>query len=166
MIKIYSSPSCASCRKVKSWFTKENIPFQEINILKDPLTETDLKEMLEKSLDGTDEIISTRSKIFKEQQIDVNSMSVRELLSFIKENPSILKRPIIVDESKIQVGYNSDEIEIFERQKREIVQAKKIADEACKNCPDREECLHRFDDKQNKIEPGSGPSYCNDSCEK
>ena len=44
----------------------------------------------------------TRSKIFKEQQIDVNSMSVRELLSFIKENPSILKRPIIVDESKIQ----------------------------------------------------------------
>ena len=159
MIKIYSSPSCSSCRKVKSWFKKEQIPFSEINILKDPLTEEDLKEMLEKSLDGTDEIISTRSKIFKEQNIDVDAMSIKELLSFIQQNPSILKRPIIVDDSKIQVGYNADEIEIFEKEKRKISLAKQIAAQACKDCPGREECLHRYDDKKSKTE------YCDGDCE-
>ena len=151
MIKIYSSPSCSSCRKVKAWFNKEKIPYREVNILKEKLTEEDLKEMLEKSLDGTDEIISTRSKIFKEQHIDVESMSIKALLAFIQENPSILKRPIIVDDSKIQVGYNSDEIEIFEREKQ-IIAAKQIAKENCQNCPDRENCVHRFDDTKAVIE--------------
>ena len=153
MIKIYLSPSCSSCRKVKAWFQKEEIPFEEFNILKDPLTEEDLKEMLNKSLDGTDEIISTRSKIFKEQNIDVDSMSIKELLSFIKANPTILKRPIIVDKDKIQVGYNLDEIEIFERNKKEILRAKKIAAEMCtkENCPNYEECEHRFSDTKKSV---------------
>lgn len=161
MIKIYSSPSCASCRKVKTWFDKEKIPYHEINILKDPLTEKDLKEMLEKSLDGTDEIISTRSKIFKELNIDVEAMSVHELLLFIRQNPTILKRPIIVDDSKIQVGYNLDEIEIFEREKRNLLNAQRIADEACKSCPDRDNCLHRYDDNRPNLET----TVCTDECD-
>lgn len=146
MIKIYFSPSCSSCRKVKAWFDKEAIPYKEINILKEKLSADELKEMLLKSLDGTDEIISTRSKIFKEQNIDVESMSINELVNFILDNPSILKRPIIVNDHMIQVGYNSDEIEIFEREKSKIIKAKQIADEACKQCPERENCQHRFDD--------------------
>ncbi len=153
MIKIYLSPSCSSCRKVKAWFEEQEIPFKEINILKTPLTEENLKEMLNKSLDGTDEIVSTRSKVFKEQNIDVDSMSVSELLKFITENPSILKRPIIVDEDKIQVGYNADEIEIFERRKKEILAAKRIASSMCtkENCPQYDTCDHRFTDTKKTV---------------
>lgn len=153
MIKIYLSPSCASCRKVKAWFEEQEIPFKEINILKTPLTENDLKEMLNKSLDGTEEIVSTRSKIFKEKDIDVESMSVSELLKFITENPTILKRPIIVDEDKIQVGYNSDEIEIFERTKKKILAAKKVAESICtkEKCPNYESCEHRFTDTKASV---------------
>ena len=139
MIKIYMSPSCLSCRKVKSYFIKENIPFKEINILKHEISVDELKEMLNKSLDGTDEIISTRSKVFKEENVDLESMSIQELCSFIKEHPSILKRPIIVDDNKIQVGYNADEIEIFQK-------AKRIANDNCKKgvCENYEECDHHF----------------------
>ena len=126
MIKIYMSPSCTSCRKVKAWFDEQNIPYEEINILKHEITLEELKEMLNKSRDGTDEIISTRSKVFKERNIDVDSMSVKELLDFIRENPTILKRPIIVDDDRIQVGYNADELEIFQRNCRAIATAKDI----------------------------------------
>ncbi len=113
MVKIYTSPSCSSCRKVKTWFKEQNIPFQEINILAGTITKDDLKEILTKSLDGTEEIISKRSKVMKEQHIDVDSMSLNDLLDFIQKNPTILKRPIIVDDRKIQVGYNEDEIRVF-----------------------------------------------------
>ena len=141
MIKIYMSPSCLSCRKVKQYFQKENIPFTEINILKHEITIDELKEMLNKSLDGTEEIISTRSKVFKEENVDIDSMSIQQLCNFIKEHPSILKRPIIVDENKIQVGYNSDEIEIFQK-------AKCLAKSTCKNgvCNKFESCQHHFTD--------------------
>lgn len=149
MIKIYLSPSCLSCRKVKAWFEEQQIPFEEINILKKPLTGDELKEILMKSLDGADEIISTRSKVFKEKNVNVESMSVGELVRFIQENPTVLKRPIIVDDKFIQVGYNADEIEIFERKKSEIASAKKIASHICTeaNCPNYGNCDHHFNDR-------------------
>lgn len=142
MIRIYMSPSCSSCRKVKAWFQEQGISFEEINILRHRITEKDLKDMLNKSLDGTDEIISTRSKIFKEEKLDVDSMSLHELCSFISENPTVLKRPIIVDDDKIQVGYNADEIEIFEK-------AKRIIKTNCseKSCDQYTTCEHRYQDQ-------------------
>ena len=32
MIRIYTAPSCASCRKVKSWLNENQIPYVEKNI--------------------------------------------------------------------------------------------------------------------------------------
>ncbi len=113
MIRIYTAPSCASCRKVKSWFKEHQIPYVEKNIFSTLLRDNELKELLERSENGTDDIISKRSKIIKEQNIDIESMAISELIDFIKENPSILKRPIMIDERRFQVGYNAEEIRVF-----------------------------------------------------
>lgn len=113
MIKIYTSPSCSSCRKVKQWFDEQQIPYEEYNIFSASLSEAELKEILYKSENGTDDIISTRSKVIKEKNIDVNDLTMSELVRFIKDNPSVLKRPIMVDTNRIQVGYNSEEIMTF-----------------------------------------------------
>ena len=131
MIKIYTSPSCSSCRKVKKWFMDENIPFIEKNIFVATLNEKELTDILMKSENGTEDIISKKSKIIKENDIDIDSMN-------IKENPSVLKRPIIVDDHRIQVGYNPDEIRSF------IPHARRLAEWACKNdnCPQYDSCGH------------------------
>lgn len=139
MIKIYLSASCASCRKVKAWFKNENIPFEEINLNKHKITQEELKEMLNKSLNGTEDIISTRAKVFKDHDIDIDSMSLSELLDFVVKNPTVLKRPIIVDDHKIQVGYNADEIEIFEKVKK--LMSKTCTPECCPNYPN---CEHPY----------------------
>ena len=136
MIKIYTSPSCSSCRKVKKWFLEQNIPFIEKNIFVATLNEKELTDMLMKSENGTEDIVSTKSKIIKEGNIDVDSMTVKELISFIRENPSILKRPIMVDDRKIQVGYNEDDISAF------IPRARRLAEFSCthRDCPKFETC--------------------------
>ena len=136
MIKIYTSPSCSSCRKVKKWFLEQNIPFIEKNIFVATLNEQELTDILMKSENGTDDIISKKSKIVKESGVDIDSMTVKELIGFIKENPSILKRPIMVDDHRIQVGYNPDEIRSF------IPHARRLAEWACKNdaCPQHDNC--------------------------
>jgi len=113
MIRIYTAPSCASCRKVKAWLTEHNIPYAEKNIFSTLLREEELRELLTRSENGTDDIISKRSKIIKEGKVDIEDMSVNELIHFIQENPSILKRPIIIDERRFQVGYNAEEIRAF-----------------------------------------------------
>ncbi|MCD7808420.1 MAG: transcriptional regulator Spx [Erysipelotrichaceae bacterium] len=113
MIRIYTAPSCASCRKVKAWLKEHQIPYVEKNIFSTLLREGELRELLERSENGTDDIISKRSKIIKENKVDIEDMSVNELIHFIQENPSILKRPIIIDERRFQVGYNAEEIRAF-----------------------------------------------------
>ena len=113
MIKVYTSPSCLSCRKVKRYFTKYNIPFVEKNILHTKLTKDDIFRMLVNSENGFEDIISIRSKVFKEQNIDLEAMKINELIEFIIANPTILKRPIIVTDNEIQVGYNDDDITLF-----------------------------------------------------
>ena len=113
MIQIYTTPSCASCRKAKKWFDQYKIPYSEKNIFSIKLSKEDIFRMLANSENGFEDIISTRSKIFKEKKLDPENMSVQALVEFIIEYPSVLKRPIIINESELQVGYNNEDITIF-----------------------------------------------------
>ena len=113
MIQIYTTPSCASCRKAKKWFDQYKIPYSEKNIFSIRLSKEDIYRMLANSENGFEDIISTRSKVFKEKKLDPESMSVQALVEFIIDNPSVLKRPIIINESELQVGYNNEDITIF-----------------------------------------------------
>jgi len=113
VITIYTTSSCSSCRKAIQWMKDHNIPFKEKNIFTQRLTVEDLRKILKNTENGFEDIISTRSKFFTEQNIDLESMHTKELEQLIIENPSILRRPIIVDEDRIQVGYNDDDIRVF-----------------------------------------------------
>ncbi|MGM9814169.1 MAG: Spx/MgsR family RNA polymerase-binding regulatory protein [Candidatus Enteromonas sp.] len=135
MIHIYVSPSCSSCRKVKQWFDDQNIPYKTTNIFSNEFTEDDIRTLITKSENGTDDIISPRSKIVQENNIDFDEMKISELVRFIKANPSVLKRPIIVDDRRLQVGYNEDEISAF------IPLARRYADMVCANCGNCELCV-------------------------
>lgn len=113
MIVVYTSPGCASCRKVKQWLKDHNLQYIEKNIFKTLLNENEIKELFERTENGSDDIVSKRSKIIQENNVDIDSMTLNELVSFIKENPSVLKRPIIISENKFQVGYDEEEIDTF-----------------------------------------------------
>ncbi|WP_077212129.1 Spx/MgsR family RNA polymerase-binding regulatory protein [Bacillus dakarensis] len=104
---------CKSTKKAKQWFKKHGVPFSERNIVKEPLTVSELREILRMSEDGTDGIISTRSQIYKELNLDLDELSLHELLEYIQEHPRLLKSPIIVDEKRLQAGYHEDGIRQF-----------------------------------------------------
>jgi len=113
MVTLYTSPSCTSCRKARTWLEDQSIPFTERNIFSEPLSLEEIKEILRMTEDGTDEIISTRSKIFQKLNIDLDSLPLQQLFDLIQKNPGLLRRPIILDEKRLQVGYNEDEIRRF-----------------------------------------------------
>ena len=113
MVTLYTSPSCTSCRKAKSWLEEHEIPYTERNIFSEPLTMEEIKEILRMTEDGTDEIISTRSKTFQKLDVNLDTMPLQDLFRLIKDNPGLLRRPIIIDEKRLQVGYNEDEIRRF-----------------------------------------------------
>ncbi|MCA9765055.1 MAG: transcriptional regulator Spx [Carnobacterium sp.] len=113
MVTIYTSPSCTSCRKARAWLEENNITYKERNIFSEPLDIPEIKSILRMTEDGTEEIISTRSKAFQELNIDLEELPLQDLFVLIQNNPGLLRRPIMVDEKRLQVGYNEDEIRRF-----------------------------------------------------
>ena len=113
MIVVYTSPGCASCRKVKNWLNDHELRFIEKNIFHTTLNESEIKHLLMRSENGTEDIISNRSKIIQENNIDVEDMTMNQLVEFIQENPSVLKRPIVLNEKTFLVGYDEEEIGAF-----------------------------------------------------
>lgn len=113
MLKLYTSPSCTSCRKARAWLQEYNIPFEERNIFQEPLNIDELKQILSMTENGTEEIISTRSKVFQQLDTDLDDLPLSEVLDLVQKNPGLLRRPIMIDEKRLQVGFNEDEIRRF-----------------------------------------------------
>ncbi len=113
MVTLYTSPSCTSCRKARAWLEEHNIPFEERNIFSNPLNVNEIKQILQMTEDGTEEIISKRSKIFQDLDIDLDELPLQKLYTLIQKNPGLLRRPIMMDSKRLQVGYNEDEIRRF-----------------------------------------------------
>lgn len=113
MVTLFTSPSCTSCRKARAWLEEHEIPYNERNIFSENLSEDEIKQILRMTEDGTDEIISTRSKVFQTLDVGLDQLPLKKLIKLIQDNPGLLRRPIILDDKRLQVGYNEDEIRRF-----------------------------------------------------
>ena len=120
MIVLYTSPGCASCRKVRNWLKENDFKFIEKNIFTTQLQDNEIKYLLLRSENGSEDIISKRSKVVINNKIQVDEMKLEELVHFVIDNPSVLKRPIIVSENNFLVGYDVEEIEVLNKYKRRI----------------------------------------------
>jgi regulatory protein spx len=113
MVTLYITSSCASCRKAKAWLQEHQIDFIERNIVSEPLTVEEIKSILRLTEDGTEDIISTNSKTYKQLDMDIDSLPLNQLYDLIIKNPQMLRRPILQDHKRLQVGYNEEEIRSF-----------------------------------------------------
>src|SRR5690625_4053265 len=102
--------SCASTRKAKKWLTSHNIPFVYRDIIREPVNERELQSILRLTEDGTDDIISKRSNIYQELNLDLDTIPLKELYELVQKYPKLLRQPIIMDQRKIQIGFDKDNI--------------------------------------------------------
>src|SRR5699024_5141403 len=113
MIKLYVSPSCTSCRKAKSWLEEHNLGYEEKNIYHEPLSKDEIKEILMLTDKGTVKNISYRSQDYQDMEVNIDTLSTNEFLNLFIEEPSLIRRPIIMDDRRLQIGYNEEEIRMF-----------------------------------------------------
>ena len=93
--------------------TELNLDYKEVNLLVQQLSDDELKYMLQRTENGAEDIVSKRSKVIKDGNVNIDDMSVSEWIEFLRDHPSALRRPINIDERRFQVGYNDDEIREF-----------------------------------------------------
>ena len=132
MVTLFITPSCTSCRKARTWLQENNIPFVERNIFTEPLSESEIKSILRMTENGTEDIVSMRSKAFSELDVDIADLALNDFYELVKEQPGLLRRPIVLDDKRLQIGYNEDEIRRFlprEVRARELQRARELVNE-------------------------------------
>jgi Arsenate reductase and related proteins, glutaredoxin family len=82
-------------------------------LITDKIDPEDFLKIFSLTENGTEEIISTRSRAYKRLSLDFERLSLHELVKIIEENRTLLRRPLILDDKRLQVGYNEDDIRKF-----------------------------------------------------
>ena len=113
MVTLYTTPSCTSCRKARAWLEEHQIPYTERNIFSEPLSLQEIKDILRMTEEGTEDIVSTRSKAYSDLNIEISEISLNDFYRIVQEQPGLLRRPIMIDEKRLQIGFNVDEIRRF-----------------------------------------------------
>ena len=54
-----------------------------------------------------------KKRYAKNLGVDIEDLSMNEVIDIILETPRILKSPILVDNKRLQVGYKEDDIRAF-----------------------------------------------------
>ncbi|TLS36339.1 Spx/MgsR family RNA polymerase-binding regulatory protein [Pseudalkalibacillus caeni] len=113
----YTYPSCTSCRKTKKWLKENNVDFEERHLFKETPTVEELKEILKITTEGVEEILAKRSRSFKNLNLDVENLTVNELLALMNKEPKLLRRPLITNGKKLIVGFDKSGLNNLKQKK-------------------------------------------------
>ena len=103
-------PICTTCKKAKKWLEANNIIFEDRNIKIDNPTKEELKLWIKKSGLNINKFFNTSGKIYKENNLKekVAQGNIDELLDILSSDGMVVKRPIIVGEDFVLVGFNEE----------------------------------------------------------
>ena len=104
-------PKCSTCRKAKRWLDTHNIAYTDRHIAEDNPSFEELKQWYKKSSLPLKKFFNTSGSLYKDMKLKdkLPSMSDEEQLKLLATNGMLVKRPLIVDESGILVGFKESE---------------------------------------------------------
>ncbi len=104
-------PKCTTCQKAKKWLDEHNIEYKERHIVEENPSYDELKEWYEKSGLPLKKFFNTSGLLYKEMQLKdkLSAMSEEEQLKLLATNGMLVKRPLIVDEDRVLVGFKESE---------------------------------------------------------
>jgi arsenate reductase (glutaredoxin) len=103
MLKIYHNPSCKKSRAGLLHLKESGKPYEVIEYLKNPLTETDMERLLVKLNLRPADILRTKEDYFK-QHLKGKKFEGHELVRIILQNPKLLQRPIVEGKYKAVIA--------------------------------------------------------------
>ena len=100
-------PKCTTCQKAKKWLDENNIEYTERHIVENNPSYDELKQWHEKSGLELKRFFNTSGRLYKEMQLKnkLPEMSEEEQLRLLSTNGMLVKRPIVVGNDTVLVGF-------------------------------------------------------------
>lgn len=106
-------PKCSTCQKAKKWLTENNIDFTDRNIVEQNPTVEELSTWFKQSGLPLKRFFNTSGMLYKEQNLKdkLPTMSEEEQLKLLASNGMLVKRPLLIGEDNILIGFRQDDWE-------------------------------------------------------
>ena len=106
-------PKCSTCKKALQWLRDNGVAFEDRHIVEQNPTQQELTEWYHKSGLPLKRFFNTSGNLYKEQGLKdkLPTMSEEEQLALLATNGMLVKRPLVVGDDFVLVGFKEAEWE-------------------------------------------------------
>ena len=106
-------PKCSTCQKAKKWLDAHKVEYTDRHIVEAKPTYEELQEWNAKSGLPLKKFFNTSGLLYKSMQLKdkLPNMSEDEQLRLLATDGMLVKRPLLIDDDKILVGFKEAEWE-------------------------------------------------------
>ena len=110
MIKFICYPKCTTCQRAKKWLDDHNIKYDLRDIKLDKPTAKELAEWHKESGLPLRKFFNTSGLLYKSLELKnkLPDMTEDEMLDLLSTDGMLVKRPILIGESFVLVGFKED----------------------------------------------------------
>ncbi len=104
-------PKCSTCKKAKKWLEDNKIEFEDRHIIENTPTVEELKRWIKMSDKDIKKWFNTSGLKYKELNLKdkLPLMSDDEKIELLSTDGMLIKRPILVLENKVLIGFKEEE---------------------------------------------------------
>ena len=103
-------PKCTTCIKARKWLEENNIEFTSRHIVEENPTAEELKTFIKLSGLPTKKFFNTSGMLYREMNLKdkLATMSDDEMVNLLATNGMLVKRPLVVGENGVLVGFKAE----------------------------------------------------------
>ena len=104
-------PNCSTCRKAKTWLEDHNISYELRDIKEENPTAQELSDWQKRSGLPLKKFFNTSGMLYREMGLKdkLKAMTDREMLDLLATDGMLVKRPILVTDDAVLVGFKEAE---------------------------------------------------------
>lgn len=104
-------PKCGTCRKAAKWLKDNNIDVTSRHIVEENPSAKELSVWIDQSGLPVQKFFNTSGQVYKQNNLKevVKTAPREELIGLLAENGMLVKRPILVADDFVLVGFKEDE---------------------------------------------------------
>lgn len=111
MLHLIGINNCDKVRATKNWLKEKNVDFEFIDLKKEPLSRHEIVELKDKV--GLDVLVNKRGTTWRKLGLADQDLSENELVEALEANQSMIKRPVLLKDDAVLVGYDEEAFEHF-----------------------------------------------------
>ena len=102
---------CSTCKRAKEYLDKNNISYIDRQIKENNPTFNEIKKWIDKYNINIKKLFNTSGILYREMNLKdkLNNMNEDEMISVLASDGMLVKRPILVSDDKILIGFKEKE---------------------------------------------------------